>query len=312
MNRSDCRGYTLVELLVVMGLAALVGALVLPTFLALQSRSLAEVSRTDLQERGARLLRFLSNDLRTAAFQVGATPRRSTGTPPVLVHDSAPGNPAEELTQALFPEDGGTAGDDALTMVRAESFFPPLQLSQPAGAGDTALRLNRRPNQSPGSSREIAPAPEAISHVVLANHRVCYPVGTVGQTLQLLDGLLVPVPVATELLSLRVRRYHLAPSGGFNRLRCDDFTSDEILDDAVDGLQFEYLLADGRVVDSPDETTAIRGIRISLLVRDLRFDREYRDRVAYRLGNCSYGPYDDGYRRMVISEMIEVKNHALP
>jgi hypothetical protein len=216
------------------------------------------------------------------------------------------------LTQALFPEDGGTDGDDVLTIVRAESFFPPLQLSQLAGEGDVSLQLNRRPNRAPGSSREILPAPEAISHIVLANHRTCYPVGNVGQTLQLLDGLILPVPAHTELFGLRARRYHLAPAGGFSRLRCDDFTSDEILDDAVDGLQFEYLLADGRVVDTPAEATAVRGIRVSLLVRDLRPERDYRDHAVYQLGNRSYGPYNDGYRRMAISEMIEVKNHALP
>lgn len=295
-----------------MGLAALIGTVVLPALLSLQSRSLAEVSRTDLQERGARLLRFLAGDLRTAAFQLGATPRRATGTPPVVVHDSAPGNPAEELVLALLPEDGGSDGDDALTVVRAESFFPPLRLAQPASAGAVSLRLNRRPNQSPGSSREILPAPEAISHIVLANHRTCYPVGSVGQTLQLLDELTASVPAATELLGLRARRYHLSPSGGFSRLRCDDFTSDEILDDAVDGLQFQYLLADGRVVDVPDDVTTVRGIRVSLLVRDLRPDRDYRDSVAYQLGNRSYGPYNDAYRRMAISEMVEVKNHALP
>lgn len=312
MNRDDCRGHTLVELLIAMGLAALVGTLVMTAFLSLQSRSLAEVSRTDLQERSARLLRFLGNDLRTAAFQTGAAPRRVSGTPPTVVHDSAPGNPVDELTQALFPEDGGVDGDDALTIVRAESFFPPLQLSEPADEGAVSLRLNRRPNRSPGSSREIQPAPEAISHIVLDNHRICYPVGNVGQTLQLLDGLAMPAPALTELLGLRPRRYHLASVNGFSRLRCDDFTSDEILDDAVDGLQFEYLLADGRVVDAPVDTTAVRGIRVSLLVRDLRPDRDYRDQVAYRLGNRSYGPYDDAYRRMAISEMVEVKNHALP
>lgn len=312
MNRSSCRGHSLVELLVAMGLAALIGAIALPAALALQARSLAEISRTDLQERGARLLRFLANDLRAVAFQIGAQPRRMTGDPPVVVHDSAPGDPAVTLLQALLPEDGGSDGDDALTIVRAESFFPPLQLSQPVAAGADMLPLSRRPNQAPGSSREIAPAPEAISHVVLGNHRSCYPVGSVGQTLQLLDALAVPVPGATEVLGLRARRYHLAATNGFSRLRCDDFTSDEILDDAVDGLQFEYLLADGRLVDAPAEPQAVRGIRVSLLVRDLRPDRDYRNPVVYRLGNRDYGPYGDTFRRIVVSEMIEVKNHALP
>jgi hypothetical protein len=196
-------------------------------------------------------------------------------------------------------------------MVAAESFFPSLSLDQAAEAGATLLHLDRRPNQAPGSSREIRPAPEAISHVVLANHRACYPVGVTAQSLQLLEGLAVPVPSATELLGLRARRYYLARSGSSGRLRCDDFTSDEILDDAVDGLQFEYLLADGRLVDLPEDLRAIRAIRLSLLVRDLRADRDYRNNAVYRLGNGSYGPYNDAFRRIVVHEVVEVKNYGL-
>lgn len=312
MTITCSRGHSLVELLVAMGLAGLVGCIVLPAFLSLQSRSLAEVSRADLHGRAARLLRFVGDDLRTAAFQVGGAPRRGGGAPPVVTRDSAPGNPVETLDQAIRPEDGGPAGDDALTIVRAESFFPPLRFAQPAAAGALAVHLDRRPNQPPGSSREIRPAPEAISHVVAANHRTCYPVGNSGQTLQLLDGLAAPVPAGTELLGLRCRRFQLSPAGGTNRLRCDDFSSDEILDDAVDGLQFEFLLADGRVVDLPADPRVVRGIRVSLLVRDLRPDRDYRDENAYQLGNRRYGPYHDSYRRLAVSEMVEVKNHALP
>jgi type II secretory pathway pseudopilin PulG len=312
MMRPGCQGHTLVELLVAMGIATLVGTIVLPAVFSLQARGLAEVSRSDLQERGERLLRFLGDDLRTAAFLVGTNPRRVAGTPPVVVHDSAPGDPAVTLAQAIAPEDGGADLDDVLTIVKAESFFPPIHLAADASPGAVVLNLNRRPNQSPGSSREIYPAPEAISHVVLANQRTCYPVGSVGQTLQLLEGLALPAVAATELLGLRAHRLSLQRTGRTGRLRCDDFTSDEILDDAVDGLQFEYLLADGRMVDLPADPRSVRGIRVSLLVRDLRADRDYRDLAVYRLGNRSYGPYDDSFRRIVVSEMIEVKNHALP
>jgi len=309
MTHRSCRGHSLAELLVAMGLAALVGAIVLPAVLALQGRGLAEVSRNDLQGRAGRLLRFVSQDLRTAAFLVGASPHRPGGAAPVLVHDSLPGDPAVALPHALLAEDGDLLGHDAVTLVRADSFFPPLHLAQAAGSGATTLRLNRRPNQAPGSSREIHPAPEAISHVVLANQRHCYPVGTAGQTLQLLDGLAVAAPAATELLGLRAYRFHLDRSG---RLRRDDFTSDEIIGDGVDGLQFEYLLVDGRIVDLPTDPRAVRAIRLSLLVRDLRPDRGYRDQDVYRLGNRDYGPYRDSFRRVVASTMVEVINHALP
>jgi len=312
MSGHSCRGHTLVELLVAMGLATLVGIIVLPAVFSLQSRGLAEVSRSDLQARAERLLRFLGDDLRSAAFMVGPLPRRATGTAPVVTHDSAPGNPVETLAQALHPEDGGAGHDDALTILKAESFFPPIQLSQAAPQGATVLHLNRQPNRPPGSSREILPAPEAISHVVLANHRNCYPVAVSDQLLPLLDGLAIPVPAATELLGLRAHHIHLQRTGSKGRLRRDDFTSDEILDDDIDGLQFEYLLNDGRIVDLPADQLAVRGIRVSLLVRDSRPDRDYRNQGVYRLGNREYGPYDDNFRRLVVSETIEVKNHGLP
>ena len=73
-------------------------------------------------------------------------------------------------------------------------------------------------------------------------------------------------------------------------------SSDEILDDGIDGLQFEYLLSDGNIVDLPADPIAVRGIRIAVLVRDLRPDRDYRDTATYRLGNRSYGPYQDQFR----------------
>lgn len=312
MTRAASRGHTLVELLVAMAIATTVAAIVFPALLTLQARSLAEVSRTDLRARADRLLRFLAEEVRDAAFLVGAVPRRSGGAAPVLIHDSRPGNPAESLDFALLAEDGGEAGDDALTVVKAVSFFPPLKLTHAATVGDTVLRLDRRPNQSPGSSREVLPAPEAISHVVPANQRFCYPVAGATQALPLLEGLAVAVPIATELLGVRARRIYLDRPGASGRLRWDDFTSDEILDQAVDGLQFEYLLADGRIVDRPDDPRLIRGVRLSLLVRDHRADPDYRDTRAYRLGNRRYGPYNDRFRRVAVSELIEVRNHGLP
>lgn len=310
MNARRSPGFMLSELLVAIGLAGLVGMIVLPAVFAMQKRSLAEIARTDLQERSERLLRFLGDDLRSTAFLVGPRPRRPDGSPPAIVRDNAGGNPLVTLDHSLAWEDG--ALNDTLTLIKAESFFPPLLVSVPAGAGATTLRLNRRPNQSPGSSREILPAPEAISHVVFASQRYCYPVGSAGSQPQLLDGLAAAVPAGTELLGLRVHRYYLQPAAAGGRLRLDDYSSDEILDDGVDALQFEYLLADGRIVDSPAETAEVRGIRVSLLVRALHPEREPLPGRSYRLGNREYGPFNDNFPRVAVGEMFEVRNHGLP
>ena len=309
MKDHTCRGHTLAELLVAMGLAALVGTIILPAVFTLQARGLAEVSRNDLHARALRLLRFLCHDLRDAAFLVGASPTRSSGGAPVLVHDSLAGNPSVTLANALLIEDGGVDHNDILTLVKAEPFFPPMYLAQVAVSGATSLRLNRRPNQPPGSSREILPSPEAISHVVLANQRCCYPVSAVAQTVQLIDPLAITAPLETEVFGLRVHRFYLDETG---RLRCDDFTSAEIIGEAVDGLQFEFLLADGRIVDQLLDARTVCAVRLSLLVHDLRPDQNYLDQKVYRLGNRNYGPYRDRFRRVVVSEMVEVKNYALP
>ena len=98
---------------------------------------------------------------------------------------------------------------------------------------------------------------------------------------------------------------------GSKRLRRDDFTSREILDDAVDGLQFEYLLGDGSLVNLPASPREVRGVKVSLLVRDLRSDRSYVNATVYTLGNRSYGPFRDHYRRSLVSQLVEVRNHGL-
>jgi prepilin-type N-terminal cleavage/methylation domain-containing protein len=310
MKSAPCKGMSLVELLVAMAIASLVGSMILQMVIGFQSRILAEVGRNDLQDRAERLIRFLSSDIRAAAFLLGPEPLVAGGTPLALVHDSLSGDPLEELPMSILPVDA--AGDnDQLTIVKTVSFSPPLLLAQPGFAGEARLVLNRRPNRSPGSSRELLPAPEAISHLVLDNQRVCYAVQSADLTLQMSQPLVADAPACTEVLGVRALTYLLEPYAGGNRLRRDDFTSREILDDAVDGLQFEYLLGDGSLTSQPARPQDIRGVRINLLVRDERPDRAYVNDTVYMLGNRSYGPFHDQYRRCLVTELVEVKNHGL-
>jgi hypothetical protein len=232
------------------------------------------------------------------------------GTPLALVHDSLPGDPLEELPWSILPMDAA-GNNDQLTIVKTISFSPPLLLAQTGLAGETRLLLNRRPNRSPGSSRELLPAPEAISHLVLDNQRGSYAVQSADLSVQVSPALVADAPVCTEVLGVRALTYLLEPYADSNRLRRDDFTSRDILDDAVDGLQFEYLLGDGSVTSQPARPRSIRGVRISLLIRDERPERAYVNDNVYKLGNRSYGPFHDHFRRNLVTEMVEVKNHGL-
>jgi len=310
MKKASCAGITLVELLVAMTVASIVGTMILQMVINFQTRILAEVSRNDLQDRAERLVRFMANDIRDAAFLLGAEPRAAGAASLALVHDSLAGDPLETLSFSILADDNSD-DDDRLTIVKAVSFAPPLHLAQPGVAGESELVLNRRPNRSPGSTRELLPGPEAINHLVFANHRISYAVQLAELSLQLNQPLLEGVPTDTELLGVRAYNYLLEPFSGSKRLRRDDFTSRDILDDAVDGLQLEYLLADGSLSDQPTTPEDVRGVRISLLVRDLRPDRSYTNETIYTLGNCSYGPFRDHYRRNQVAQLVEVKNHGL-
>ncbi len=310
MKGDRCAGITLVELLVAMTIAAIIGTMILQMVINFQSRILAEVSRNDLQDRAERLIRFLANDIRDSAFLLGSVPRVAGGASLALVHDSLSGDPLESLPFSIISDDSSDE-DDRLTIVKAVSFAPALRLAQPGLSGEAELVLNRRPNRSPGSSRELLPAPEAINHLVFANHRVCYTVQFADLSLQLSQPLAEGVPADTELLGARAYSYQLEPFSDSKRLRRDDFSSRDILDDVVDGLQFEYLLGDGSLIDQPARPQDVRGVRISLLVRDLRPDRNYTNATIYTLGNRSYGPFRDHYRRSQVSQLVEVKNHGL-
>ena len=310
MKKTACVGMTLVELLVAMVIASIAGSMILQMVVDFQSRVLTEISRNDLLDRSERLIRFLANDVRDSAFLLNSVPRVAGGLALTLVHDSLAGDPLEVLPFSIRAEDNA-GEDDRLTIAKAVSFSPPLRLVQPGWSGETGLVLNRRPNHSPGSSRELLPAPEAINHLVLANHHLCYCLHQSGLSLQLHQPLLEDVPVGTEVLGVRAYSYQLEPLAGSKRLLRDDFTARDILDDAVDGMQFEYLLADASLSHLPANPQDVRGVRISLLLRDLRPDLKYTNETIYMLGNQSYGPFQDHYRRVVVSQMVEVKNHGL-
>lgn len=311
MNRvASCNGMTLVELLVAMAIASIAGIMILQVILNFQSRILAEISRNNLQDRAERLIRFMASDIHDAAFLLGPVPQTAEGAPLILTHDSLPGDPIETLPFSLVAEDLAD-GDDRLTLVKAVSFAPPLRLAQTALVGETLVVLNRRPNRSPGSTRELQPAPEAINHLVFASQHTCYPLRQANLEVDLEHPLRETVSADTEVLGLRVCIYEVEPFAGSKRLRRDDFTSREILDQAVDGLQFEYLLDDGTMVNLPADTKNVRGIRVSLLVRSLRQDRDHIDTGIYTLANQVYGPFHDHFRRQLVTHLVEVKNHGL-
>jgi len=134
MRRRGCLGHTLVELLVAMGLAALVGTIVLPAVFPCKPgvwlKSVAAICR--IGASGCCASWAMTCAPRRFWWRAAAPGCRRSS---VVVHDSAPDDPAVTLAQAIVPEDGGADHDDVLTIVKAESFFPPIHLATDASNG---------------------------------------------------------------------------------------------------------------------------------------------------------------------------------
>jgi type II secretory pathway component PulJ len=62
-KRAPCPCVTLLELLIAMVIASLLGGMILQMVVGFQSRILTEISRNDLQDRAERLIRFLAGAL---------------------------------------------------------------------------------------------------------------------------------------------------------------------------------------------------------------------------------------------------------
>ncbi len=82
--------------------------------------------------------------------------------------------------------------------------------------------------------------------------------------------------------------------------------------DSVDGLEFNYILADGSETTAPSDLSRIRSVEVSLLVRTGVQDKNYTDTKAYITGSgVQWGPYNDHYRRRFVCLRILCQNLGL-
>jgi prepilin-type N-terminal cleavage/methylation domain-containing protein len=86
--------------------------------------------------------------------------------------------------------------------------------------------------------------------------------------------------------------------------------------DNIECLQFEYGIdtdspADGQIdnwVNNPATIKQIKAIRIFLLTRTGKQDREYVDRKTYTLAGTTLGPYNDNFHRLLLESTITIRN----
>ena len=105
----------------------------------------------------------------------------------------------------------------------------------------------------------------------------------------------------------------LVDTNGIRSLRIDDniaTTSTQLnVADNIQDLQFQYWLDTGS--DWENDTTdihRIKAIRVFILARTGKIDKEYTDRKKYTLAGVEVGPFNDHSHRLLLESTITVRN----
>jgi len=318
MNRG--RGFSLVELLVAMSIMSIISLIIYPFFTRFQFQGLSQINKCDLNDRANRLLSYLAEEVQETGFLVTSVPRNADDSAFQIKYGAG----LVSFNHSIQPTDVA-AGNDRLDILKAVSFFPPQIVTASQSGPPVKIKINHPPDYAT-EINDAAGVNVVLprNQVVFANHKKIYRVTNIAadspdvdtdgdghrdRLLTLAQGLAEPVPLGSEVLGVRALGFYIDGSG----LRVDDYVSAEVLDSEVDGLQFEYFMQDGSTLAAPGGAAIenIRGIRIGLLVKADKPDKDYLNSATYALGNRTYGPFNDGFRRVVVERLVEVKNYAL-
>lgn len=331
MARIFCRkGTTLVELMVALTIFLIFMGLLYPTFSFLQGR-MSSINDTEaLSERGNRLLDYMAEKIRLTGFITGSNPCITfCGTPGVNSLEHLEGNPYDTIT--------------FLTAVPIETNaanIPYLRITAAAARGATSVTVNT----TNVSTSYLDPngANNAKALVTFDVLKPTYPYGinqwngtvytlsaTGGTALTFSgDPLAQDINARSDVYS--VRRYQFLVNAtrrlqevGWNSVCTntgETFDLDETFGPGnawggVDALQFQYVLSTNPGVHvsalGVNDLLDVRSVRISLLLRAGFPSRDYTNTAPYTVGNLAGVVYNDNYKRMLLTRVVDVRNMGL-
>jgi type IV pilus assembly protein PilW len=89
-------------------------------------------------------------------------------------------------------------------------------------------------------------------------------------------------------------------------------TVNEPMADNIEALEFFYTLADSSQTLNPADLTAIRSIRVTMLARTERQDKNFMNTRTYTTpGGQNWGPYNDNFRRRLLTTSVKCRNMGL-
>ena len=313
--------------------------LLYPSISFLQARMSAIQDTEALTERGYRLLDYLSERIRMTGFLIGPNPSVTfCGTTAVNSLSHADSDPYDAITVLT-----------AVPIETDAVNTPYLRVSAPAQRGDTSVIVNTTsvstsfidPNGASNAKALVTfdamkPAsPYGIHqwngavYTVSAFTRGRMVFADDPATADVSENQLAQdISSRSSVYAVRLNRFAVNTSRelqevGWNR-SCgtggETFSLEETSGPGnafggVDALQFEYVLSTDpgnfRSAITASELPYLRSVRISLLLRAGFPDRGYTNRESYQLGNLPPRVYNDPYKRLLLTRVVDVKNMGL-
>jgi len=332
------KGFTLTELLVAMAVFLVLVAFLYPTFSFIKSQSGYIEDMEALNERAQRVIDYMSEDIRMVGFVVGPksdipfcqTPSAGSGVAVLRHTDGDPYDTLTFITAKAVELVGsstcisGQSGCDVdtqdykLDICKSSSASNSINVDASSSCLDVPIEAASSLDQNARSLitfRTEIQLPEV--YIVTAYN---------SKTITLNKDLVKTVEPGTPVFTLRQYEYNVSGRTlrrAFWRKDCTEYSIR--IDEAngnrggIDGLQFEYISVDpisGQTTTStpPADLNDLKAVRIWLLVRSERPDRNYTDTASYTLGSTTgvtVGPFNDNYRRVLINKVVEVKNLAM-
>jgi hypothetical protein len=313
--------------------------LLYPAFSFLQAR-ITSINDTEvLSERGNRLMDYMSERIRSSGLIIGSNPYVSfCGTPAVNTMVHTEGDPYDSMTFL-----------SAVPIETNSADMPYLRVTAPALRNDASVKVNTTnvstsfidPNGTNNAKALVTfdvlkpTYPYGISQW----SGTVYTVAAIGGSKLTFaddpatanvseDRLAQDINARSYVFAVRMSRFDVNAQRelrevGWNR-SCTNGGETLALDGTsgpgnawggVDSLQFQYLLSSDpgnpRSNITADDLPVLRSVRISLLLRAGFPTRDYLNDESYSAGNLPARTYNDAYKRILLTRVVDVKNMGL-
>ena len=342
LHVSAQQGFSLVELMVSIVIGSIILVAIMYMFAGSKSSYRSQIDLSAIQENGRYAIHSLTNDLHLAGYW-GLTYDSIKIDPQSIPNSNVSGNCLAntgsgnwvDVTQYIFgsetnpyasdciPASEYMAGTDILVVRGVESGpdlsgpATPVAISLPSGLDNTLLVVSELDEGSLNTGSSLnGTTPDASPysvHKMLTNVyyiRPCSDRGT-NSVCDANDDNGNPIPTLVRLSLVTGPAMQATP-----------------LVEGIESMQFTY----GVDTDSPPDGNADRyvaagtlntgatipnwrqvvSVRLDLLVRSLQQEGGYNNDLTYTIGNVTFGPANDMYRRKVYSSTVHLRNYRRP